>query len=137
MVLPVGGGLLAELPANRSRREHVAVDVHVVILRILPDVLDSTSLTPAMRALAVSVPAKAPANSGTTTGPATVVDPIWMCAAHGAVDPSPAEVEADLSLALVEGDARRPGGVGIARSRHLRGPGEHGALPGGAIRTEW
>ena len=32
--------LVAELPANRSCREHVAVDVHVVVLRILPDGLD-------------------------------------------------------------------------------------------------
>jgi hypothetical protein len=33
--------------------------------------LISSSLTPETQPLALSVPAKAPANSGTTTGPAT------------------------------------------------------------------
>src|SRR5215211_4367249 len=44
--------------------------------------LISSSLTPETQPLAVSVPDKAaPVNSGTTTSPATVADPTWMCAA--------------------------------------------------------
>ena len=89
--------------------------------RILPDGLDHPSLTPAMQALAMSVPANTgeqrdhhrPGNPGGSN--------MDVRRRHGAVDPRPAQVEADLTLALVEGDERRPGGV------KTPGPGTYAA----------
>src|SRR5918995_5290119 len=137
------GGLLAELPANRPRREHVAVDVDVVVPRIVPDGLDQL-LAHARDAAAGAIGTRE-GNIGeqrdhhrSEVRGRSNVD---VRRKHGAVDPRPAQVEADLTLALVERDERRPGGVGIARSRHLRRPGERGrertALPmGGSAHGE-
>src|SRR6266508_3423166 len=45
---------------------------------------------------------------------------------HGAVDPRPAQLEADFTLALVEREGRGAGRVRVTRPRHLRRSGEHG-----------
>src|SRR5215217_4182496 len=88
------GGLLAELPANRPRREHIAVNVHVVVLRILPDGLDQLL---ARRDAAARTVGTREGNIGEQ--PDHHVSGLHggsnmdVRRGHGAVDPSPAKVE--------------------------------------------
>jgi hypothetical protein len=118
-------GLLAELPADRPCWEHVAVNVHVVVVRILPDGLDQ------LRAYAQDAGAR-------TVGAREGTGEQWdddrpgnpggsnmdVRRSHSAIDPSPVEIEADLTQALVECNERRSRGVRIARPRYLRRPCE-------------
>src|SRR6266511_1662187 len=128
MAVRLRGGLLAELPANRPCREHGAVNVYVVVLPILSGGLDQ--LLAHARGAAASTVGAGEGNTGEQWDHYGPGNPggcnMDVCGDHGAVDPSPAEVEADLTLALVERDERQSGGVGIARPRHLRRPGERG-----------
>src|SRR6266511_1864916 len=120
--------LLAELPAGRPRREHGAVNVHVKVLRIVPDRLDQLLAHPrdaAARAVGTRQGNPREQRDHDRTG-----DPgrrgMDMGRNDRAVDAGPAQVEADLTLTLVERKKRRAGRVRITRSRHLRRPGEHG-----------
>ena len=46
------GGLFSELPSNRAPREFGCVDIHVVLVRVLPDVLDQAPIDVLHAALA-------------------------------------------------------------------------------------
>src|SRR6266545_3765498 len=125
---PLTGRLLAKLPAGRPGREHVAVNVDVVACRIVPDGLDQLLAHP--RDAAARAIGALEGDTGEQRDHHRPGDPggrgVDVRGDHGAVDARPVQLEADFTLALVEGEGRAAGRVRVARPRHLRRAGEHG-----------
>src|SRR6266542_2963460 len=102
--------LLAQLTANGSRREHGAVDVHLIGGGVLPDRLDQPLVDAARAITRGSRPRQGLVHK---EGDHYRAGRSWrrnvdVRGGDRPVDVLPAEVEADFTLALIEGEGGQP-----------------------------